>query len=161
MASPTRWTWIWVDSRSWWWTGRPGVLQFMWSQKVRHNWVNWTEIVLDRYSDKHMPPYAFFSPMTCVCAKLLCSCLTLCHSMDSSPPGSLVQGILQARILEWVTMPSSRGSFQPRDQTGISYIYLPQQVGSLPLAQPGKPLYNDPYFQLIKHLWFRHLLILI
>ena len=48
MASPTQWTWAWVGSGSWWWTGRPGVLQFMWSQRVRHNWVtelNWTKSV--------------------------------------------------------------------------------------------------------------------
>ena len=38
MASATQWTWVWVDSRSWWWTGRPGVLWFMGSQRVRHNW---------------------------------------------------------------------------------------------------------------------------
>ena len=38
MASPTRWTWVWVNSRSWWWTGRPGVQQFMGSQRVGHNW---------------------------------------------------------------------------------------------------------------------------
>ena len=47
MASPTRWTWVWVDSRSWWWTGRPGMLWFMGSQTVGHNWVtelNWKEI---------------------------------------------------------------------------------------------------------------------
>ena len=46
MASPTRWTWVWVDSGSWWWTGRPGVLQFMGSQRVRRDWetgLNWTE----------------------------------------------------------------------------------------------------------------------
>ena len=46
MASPTQWTWVWVDSRSWWWTGRPGVQQSMGSQRVGHNWVtrlNWTE----------------------------------------------------------------------------------------------------------------------
>ena len=46
MASPTRWTWVWVNSRSWWWTGRPGMLQFMGLQRVRHDWVtelNWTE----------------------------------------------------------------------------------------------------------------------
>ena len=48
MASPTQWTWIWVNSGSWWWTGRPGVLPFMRSQGVRHNWVtelNWTELM--------------------------------------------------------------------------------------------------------------------
>ena len=38
MASPTWWTWVWVNSRSWWWTGRPGVLQFMGSQRVGHDW---------------------------------------------------------------------------------------------------------------------------
>ena len=39
MASPTQWTWIWVNSRSWWWTGKPGVLQSMGWQRVGHNWV--------------------------------------------------------------------------------------------------------------------------
>ena len=39
MASLTRWMWVWVNSGSWWWTGRPGVLQFIGSQRVRHNWV--------------------------------------------------------------------------------------------------------------------------
>ena len=44
MASSTQWTWVWVDSGSWQWTGRPGVLQFMMSQRVGHDWVtelNW------------------------------------------------------------------------------------------------------------------------
>ena len=40
MASPTQWTWAWVNSGSWWWTGRPGVLQSMGSQKVRHDWAS-------------------------------------------------------------------------------------------------------------------------
>ena len=39
MASPTWWTWVWVNSGSWWCTGRPGVLQFMGSQRVAHKWV--------------------------------------------------------------------------------------------------------------------------
>ena len=47
MASLTQWTWVWVNSGSWWWTtGRPGVLQFMGLQRVRHNWVtelNWVK----------------------------------------------------------------------------------------------------------------------
>ena len=49
MASPTRWTWVWVSSGSWWWTGKPGMLQSSGSQRVRHNWVtelNWTWILL-------------------------------------------------------------------------------------------------------------------
>ena len=46
VASSTPWTWVWVNSGSWWWTGKPGVLQSMGSQKVRHDWatqLNWTE----------------------------------------------------------------------------------------------------------------------
>ena len=48
MASPTGWTWVWVNSGSWWWTGRPGVLQFMGSQRVEQDWateMNWTEYI--------------------------------------------------------------------------------------------------------------------
>ena len=55
-------------------------------------------------------------------AKLLQSCPTFCDPMDCSPPGSSVHGILKARILEWVAIPFSRGSFQPKDQTWVSCI---------------------------------------
>ena len=58
---------------------------------------------------------------TCVCL-VTQPCLTLCDPMDCSPPGSSVHEILQARILEWVAMPFSRGSSQPRDQTQVSCI---------------------------------------
>ena len=47
--SLNQWTWVWVDSGSWWWTGRPGVLRFMGWQRVRHDWeteLNWTEQVV-------------------------------------------------------------------------------------------------------------------
>ena len=75
----------------------------------------------------------------CMHAKSLQSCLTLWDPVDWSPPGSSVHGILQARILEWVAMTSSRGSFWPRDQTCISFVYLLHwQEGSL--APPGKSL---------------------
>ena len=53
MASPTQWTWVWVNSGSWWWTGRPGVLRCMGSQRIGHDWVtelNWSrrEYVLEQ-----------------------------------------------------------------------------------------------------------------
>ena len=44
MTSPTQWTWIWVNPGSWWWTGRPGMLRFMGSQRVAHDWA--TELIL-------------------------------------------------------------------------------------------------------------------
>ena len=61
----------------------------------------------------------FFSlPCVCVCSVTqLCS--TLCEPMDYSPPGPSVHGISQARILEWVAIPFSKGSFQPRNWTHI------------------------------------------
>ena len=49
IASLTRWTWVWVNSGSWWWTGRPGVLRFTGSQRVGHDWateLNWTELTV-------------------------------------------------------------------------------------------------------------------
>ena len=48
IASLTQWIWVWVNSGSWWWTGRPGVLHFMGSQRVVHDWgteLNWTEMI--------------------------------------------------------------------------------------------------------------------
>ena len=69
-----------------------------------------------------------------MCVKSLQSCPTLCNPMDRSPQGSSVRGILQARKLERVAKPSSRGSSQPRDRTHVSY------VSYLPLV-PGKPAY--------------------
>ena len=56
------------------------------------------------------------------CMLLLKSCPTLCNPVDQSPPGSSVHGILQARILAWVAMPSSRGSSRPRDRTRVSSV---------------------------------------
>ena len=60
-------------------------------------------------------------PQPC-CAKSLQSCPALCNPMDCSPPGSSVHEILQARILEWVAMPSSRGSSPPKEGTSVSYV---------------------------------------
>jgi len=58
--------------------------------------------------------------------------------MDRTLPGSSVHGILQARILEWVAMPSSRGSFQPRDPTHISYGSC-TTGGFFTAEPPGRP----------------------
>ena len=56
----------------------------------------------------------------CRHAQSLQQCLTLCDPMDCSLPGSSVHGILQAKILEWVAIPFSRGSSQPRERTHVS-----------------------------------------
>ena len=59
----------------------------------------------------------------CCCCLVAQSCPTLCYTMDRSPPvAPLSMGILQARVLDWVAMPSSRRSSQPRDRIQISHI---------------------------------------
>ena len=72
MASPTQWTWVWMDSGSWWWTGRPGMLQFMGLQRVGHDWaneLNWTEVLHRQYHDYisnllclHLPSMSLAQP---------------------------------------------------------------------------------------------------
>ena len=73
--------------------------------------------------------------MVCMRAKSLQSCLTLCAPMDCSLPGSSVHGIFQERTLEWVAMPSSRGSSWPRD---LLFLLL-WQVGSYRKCHLGSP----------------------
>ena len=65
----------------------------------------------------------------CCCCLVAQLCPTLCDPMDCSPPGSSVHGILQARILEGVAMPSSRGSFRPRNQIqSLTFTYIGRWV---------------------------------
>ena len=71
-ASLTQCTWVWVSSRSWWWTGRPGVLQFMGSQRVWHDWV--TELIPRVF---FFFKFKIFSPNFSLC--LLYPCLRKRH----------------------------------------------------------------------------------
>ena len=79
----------------------------------------------------------------CVCAQSLQSCLTLCDLTDYSPPGFSVHGILQARLLERVAMPSSRGSSQPRDQTGLSYVSCIDKCVFYHQCHLGRPWFSN------------------
>ena len=83
MASPTQWSWVWVNSGCWWWTGRPGMLQFMELQRVGHDWA--TELYWAGVSHNCTLPVSWH-------AKSLQLCLTLCYPIDCSPPGSSVCG---------------------------------------------------------------------
>ena len=79
------------------------------------------------------------------------SCLTLCDTMNCSLPNSSVLGIRQARIPEWVAMPSSRGSSKPRDQP-VSPAAPILQVDSLLLSHQGSPpiLYTYNLYNIIQ-----------
>ena len=122
--------WVWGISGSWWWTGKPDMLESMGSQRVRHDWVtelNWIDYLsLQKDTLKSQSPVpqnvTLFRKKVFVDAisedeaiwstvkvKVTQSCLTLCDPMDYA-----VHGILQARELEWVVIPFSRGSSQSR-----------------------------------------------
>ena len=64
MASPTRWTWVWVGSGSWWWTGKPGVLQSMGLQRVRHDWMTEQQkmyiYLIESFTHTHSLLYTFW-----------------------------------------------------------------------------------------------------
>ena len=86
--------------------------------------------------------FDLFISLACGHAKSLQLHLTLCDPVDCSPLSSSVHGIVQARRLEWVATPSSRGSSWPRDRTCISYVSCTWEMASLPIAPPGKPIYE-------------------
>ena len=62
VASPTWWTWVWVNSRSWWWTGRPGMLQFMGLQRVRHDWATSLSLSIFMHWRRKWQPTPLFLP---------------------------------------------------------------------------------------------------
>ena len=126
MASPTRWTWVWVNSGSRWQTGRPGVLQFMGSQRIGHDWateLNWTGLQPPGFSVHGDSPgkntgvgcYALLqgifltqgsNPGLLHCPRIL---YRLSH--EGSP-----------KLLEWAAYPFSRGPSWPRSRTEVSCI---------------------------------------
>ena len=89
-----------------------------------------------------LPSFSLFS------VSVAQSCLTLCDSMDCSPPGPSVHGTFQARILEWVAMPSSRRSSWPRNGTRVSHI-----AGRFFTIWAIK---EAPIVYLLKSLWASH-----
>ena len=79
MASLTRWMWVSVNSGSWWWTGRPGVLRFMGLQRVGHNWA--TDLI---GSDRHLCLCSFFFSLFCLCVLQIEQFLLICSQFTDS-----------------------------------------------------------------------------
>ena len=95
---------------------KPGMLQSMGQQRVRHDWA--TE--LNWQYPRSTPPRCSSPTASYCCCLVTKLCLTHCNPMDCSPPSSTVHGISQARILEWGAISFSRGSSRHRDQTWVS-----------------------------------------
>ena len=120
MASPTQWTWVWVSSRSWWWTRRAGVLRSTGSQRVGHDWatgLNWLILSSkDSVSFSLLVVSDSLQPLGLQLVRLLC------------PRNS------QARILEWVAKPPPGDLPNP----GIEPRSPTLQTDSLLFEPPGK-----------------------
>ena len=126
MASLTWWTWVSVNSRRWWWTGRPGVLRFMGSQRVRHDRV--TDLIWSDWSWKLINVFCYYN--FCLIQYFYHDCVLICSFMSNSlqspwtvaHQATLSIAIIQARMLEWVAIPSSRGSSQSGALSQVSHI---------------------------------------
>ena len=107
-------------------------------------WLQWTGICWDRidFNYKLFHPILYHMKVKVLLAQ---SCPTLCNPMDCSLPGSSVRGILQARILEWVAIPFSRGSSRFRDQTRSPTL----QADPLPSELAGKPIFYHIWIYLV------------
>ena len=124
MASLTQWTWVWVNSRSWWWTGRPGVPQSIGSQRAGHDWeteLNWTGVVFlisEVYND---------------CLRLLASeAKTLSCVQLFATPWTVAHQV-----------PQSTGK-----ATGVSCPFLLQRIFPTQGSKPGLPHHRQMLYHL-------------
>ena len=131
MASLTQWTWVWVISRSWWWTQRPVVLRSMGSQRVGHDWateLNWTDAILlftaSNFTSiiSHIHNCVLFSLLLClfILSGVTSPCLSSSILGTYQPRELIVQcpiflpfhtahGFPKARILKWFVISSFSG----------------------------------------------------
>ena len=144
MASPTRWTWIWVNTGSWWWTGRPGMLQFIGSQRVGHDWateLNWTEL-------KHSYFYIYVNSFnySLLCNPVLCvqshfNCVQLFATIETIAPTLTVPPI--SSVYGWKSLANNNAMIChallqrvfPTQGSNLHLLHLLHwQASSLPLA---------------------------
>ena len=135
---------LWFSGFSWWWLllveqRLQGDGQQLWHTCLVVPWYMEPSLTRDQ---THVPCIGKQILIHCAClhAKSLQSCLTLCDLMDCSLSDSSLCGILQARMLEGFTMPSSKESSQTRESNPRLWYLQHWKAGSLPLEPPGKPL---------------------
>ena len=156
MASLTRWTWDWVNSGSWWWTGRPGVLWFMGSQRVGHDWatelteLNWSP---SSYGRTQRYCYVYFLRMNQLPALRLQYCsLTASPFYSSSPlplswqvtvwicPLELKEGQEQLNWTELNRKADEAYFLQAKSRGQGSDLYWEGPTGSFSVSVPSREL---------------------
>ena len=168
MASPTQWTWVWANSRKWWLTGKPGMLQSLGWQRVRHNWTTEQQhlvgkLLLRSTLTPSSPPVFCSGPYrfallghicvcVCVCVCVLCanllqSCLTL-QPTGLQPARLLCSCGFSGKVTGVGCHALLQGIFLTQGLNSLLLRLLLWQAGSLPLATPGKPLRTHSTWQI-------------
>ena len=127
VASPTRWTWVWVSSGSWWWTGRPGVLQSMGLQRVRHDWATELNWIISKLIERHMKRCSTL--LIIQFSSVAQSYLTIYNPMNCSTPG--------------LPVPHQHSELTQTHVHRVSDAIKP----SHPLSYPSSPAFNFPQHQ--------------
>ena len=119
-ASRTQWTWVWASSRKWWRTGKPGMLQSMWSKRVRHDWV--AELNVDLlYSTGNSAQCNVAAWMGEEFGWKWIVAVVQCHIFW---PFHTVHGVLKAKILKWLAIPFSGGPHFPPWPVCLGWPYM-------------------------------------
>ena len=154
MASPTQWTWVWASSRRWWLTGKPGLLQSLGWQRVRHNWATEQQHLVGKPPLRSTlppssPPVFSSGPYHLALIGHVCVCVLCANSLQSCLTLQLT-GLQPARLLcpcgfsgKSTTVDSHallQGIFLTQGLNPLLLGLLLWQAGSLPLVTPGKHL---------------------
>ena len=135
MASLTRWTLVWVNSESWWWTGRPGVLWFMGSQRIGHDWateLNWTDgwfmLMFDRKEHNSVKQLSFIFKMN---LKLLKAKRHWGRTLTSSATGTRFLKFYLKHLALSHSLSSFHYCFICPINLSTEFLLLDQKVGSI------------------------------
>ena len=141
MASPTQWTWVWVNSGSWWWTGRTGMLRLMGSQRVGHDWateLNWTELnwwpaTLKKQTNKNQYSGCWPSPFS----------VPTRGEKRRIQRELFIKQSLTVSLLWWVPCCSGQWGYRTQDETSslISWSFWCGEDAVCP--HPGKRLFSS------------------
>ena len=112
MASPTQWTWVWVNSGSWWWIGRPGMLLFMGLQRVGYGWVtepNFDSFLISSYTSSiclicgYYWDYVKYFKVIAICFRLITNCILKCCFFTLTYPPALFYWCHKLHVLYCVS----------------------------------------------------------
>ena len=138
MASPIRWTWVWVNSGSWWWTGRPGVLRFMGSQRLGRDWVteqNWPYRVVGSKQWKYSNLFSSSAVPTPAFEAV---------TWKTSPLSTSIDNLANHQVIPFLLQPLKSLSNLPLFSVSRLHYSCLQLLSSPPAVSAVQGLYHKP-----------------